>query len=79
MGNGSPSNRDSYHKLFKQIKENDKRIASRYDGLRGSDYLITVAAILFDEQITEEEIKDFSDEAKQLIHNWISFWKNNDK
>lgn len=74
--NGALDNRDGYHKLFRTIKEHDKRIAKRYDGLSGSDYLITVAVILFDEQITEDDIKDLSDEAKQTIHTWIGFWKD---
>src|SRR4051812_2917779 len=74
--NGTTDNREAYHKLFKTIKEHDKGIARRYDGLSGSRYLITVAAILFDEQITEEEISDFSDETKQSIRSLISLWKN---
>ena len=72
---GEIDNRDGYHKLFKVIKDHDKIIQRRYDDMTGSRYLMTVAAILFDKQISEEEINDFSDEAKQYIHKMISFWK----
>jgi len=70
---GELNNRDGYHTLYKTIKEQDKRISKRYDGLTGSHYLTTVAAILFDGQITEEDIKDFSDETKETLHRWASF------
>ncbi len=60
--------------FIKQLQITNKRIAKRYDGLGGSHYLITVAAILYDEQITEEDIKDFSEETKEVIHRWISVW-----
>lgn len=71
---GALNNRDGYHKLFKKIKDHDKIIQRRYDGMTGSRYLVTVAAILFNKQISEEEIEGFSDEAKQSIRTWISFW-----
>ena len=32
---GCIDNRTAYHQLFKNIKEQDKRIANRYDGLTG--------------------------------------------
>lgn len=72
---GDIDNRAAYQKLYKTITDQDKRIGKRYDGLTGSRYLVTVAAILYDGQITEEDIKDFSDEAKQTITTWISLWK----
>lgn len=72
---GDLDNRAAYQKLYKTITGHDKRIQKRYDGLTGSRYLVTVAAILFDGQITEEDIREFSEEAKQSINNWISVWK----
>ena len=71
---GSLNNRDGYHKLFKVIKDHDKRIARRYDGLRGSQYLMTVALIYHDKQITDKDIKDFSDETKEVIHRMDTLW-----
>lgn len=69
---GKLSNRDGYHKLYKAIQYQDKNIAHRYDGLTGSRYLMTVAGILYDGYITEEDIKDFSDETKEVIKRWNS-------
>lgn len=40
------------------IKE--KAIARRYDGLSGSRWLVTVAGILHDGYISDEDIIDFS-------------------
>ena len=69
--NGSLDNRQAYHKLYKEIANHDKHIARRYDGMSGSRYLLTVAAILRDGYITEEDIKDFSDQTKQVLQLWI--------
>jgi hypothetical protein len=75
---GSLNNRDGYHKLFKEIKEQDKRIARRYDGLGGSRYLLTVAAIYIDKQITEEDLEGFSEETKAVIHRWAELSKDDE-
>ena len=72
---GSLDNRTAYQKLFKKIHEQDKRIANRYDDLRGSRYLLTVASIYADGQITEEDIKDFSEESRAVLNNWLRFTK----
>lgn len=72
---GSLDNRTAYHKLFKKVQERDKRISNRYDGLTGSRYLLTVAGIYVDGQITEEDIKDFSEETKAVLNNWLRFNK----
>ena len=72
---GSIDNRTAYHQLFKTIKEQDKRIANRYDGLTGSGYLSAVAGIYIDGQITEADIKDFSEEAKAFLNNWLRLSK----
>lgn len=45
---GGLDNRQAYHKLYQAIKDQDKHIARRYDGMRGSRYLLTVAAIFKD-------------------------------
>jgi hypothetical protein len=36
--------------------------------------LVTVADILHDGYISEEDIKDFSEETKGIIKRWISAW-----
>ncbi|MEP6948559.1 MAG: hypothetical protein ABI863_04770 [Ginsengibacter sp.] len=76
--NAQLDNKQAYHKLFAAIMEQNKHIARRYDDMRGSRYLLTVAAILHDGYITEEDIKDFSEEVKEQINLWISFWKRDE-
>lgn len=41
-------NREAYHKLYQAVREKDKAIRRRYDGLTGSHWLGAVAAILHD-------------------------------
>jgi hypothetical protein len=61
------SNKEAYHKLYKAITEKDDAISRRYDGLSGSRYLVTVAQLFFEKVITEDDIKDFSEETKTVI------------
>ena len=68
--NAAPDHRETYYKLFKAVNEQDKRIARRYDGMRGSRYLLTVADIYADGQITEEDIAGFSEETKAVLLRW---------
>ncbi len=68
-------NSADYYKLFEAVEEQDKRIAQRYDGLSGSRYLFTVACILYDGQITDEDVKDFSEETKEQLNSWVAFFR----
>ena len=61
------SNKEAYHQLFKAVDEKDHAIARRYDGLSGSWWLITVIELLREGYISEEDIKDFSEETKAVI------------
>ncbi len=70
------TNKDAYHQLFKAITKKDKAIARRYDGLTGSSYFITVAAIFHDGFISEDDVKDFSEETRLVIDKLIHIWKN---
>jgi len=72
---GNLDNRTAYHALFKKIHERNNLIANRYDGLGGSRYLLTVAAIYADGQITEEDIKDFSEKTRAVLNNRLRFIK----
>jgi hypothetical protein len=69
------SNKEAYHKIYKAVDEKDTAIASRYNGLTGSRYLVTVAAILYDGYIAEEDIELFSEETKEVINTWITLWQ----
>ncbi len=65
----------AYQKLFKKLRERDKAIARRYDDQRGSTYLLIVAQIYADGQITEEDIKDFSEDSRAFLNNWLQWSK----
>jgi len=59
--------RDAYLKLFEIVEQHNAGIARRYDGLTGSRYLVTVAQLFSEKVITEDDIKEFSDETKAVI------------
>ena len=60
-------NRDSYYNIFSAVKKFDKQIAFRYDGMRPSDFGMTILAQLSDGFITQADLSDFSDERKDQI------------
>ena len=60
-------NSEAYHQLYQTLAKQDKKISNRYDGLTGSRWLITVVAILLDGYLSEDDIKDFSEETKSRI------------
>ncbi|MCZ4224042.1 hypothetical protein [Pedobacter rhodius] len=57
-------NRESYYSIFTAVKDFDKHIAHRYDGLKNSWFYGTIVALLIDKVITAEDLKDFSEERK---------------
>lgn len=65
--------RTAYYKLFEHIKRFDKQIAKRYDGLKNSDLPMVISVLLNEKIISEEEISDFSEEAKRIL----KFWRDN--
>jgi hypothetical protein len=64
--------KEAYHHLYEVLTKKDEAISRRYDGLSGSRWLITVAAILHDGYISEDDIKDFSEETKSQIQILIN-------
>ena len=65
-----PSNREAYQQLYSVLTDEDDAIARRYDGLSGSRWLMVVAQLFSEKVITEEDIKEFSDETKNIIRLW---------
>jgi hypothetical protein len=63
--------KESYYKIFSAVKDFDKGIARRYDGITGSRYLITVIGQLIDELYDVSEIEGFSPEVKNAILGMI--------
>ena len=70
------NHKEAYHQLYKVIDQKDHAISKRYDGLSGSRWLETVAAIFFDGYISEADIQEFSDETKAVINNLIRAWRS---
>ena len=69
-----------WHKRFTQLfratdKFND-HVARRYDDVTGSHYLDCVAVLYFDKWLTDEEIARFSDEPREYIKRFASFYSN---
>ena len=61
------SNKEAYHEFYKAVDKKDNAISKRYDNLPGSRWLITVAAVLHEGYIAENDIKDFSIETRAVI------------
>jgi hypothetical protein len=65
--NKSKKNRDAYHQLYEHIIDFDKHIARRYDGMTGSKYLFIIAGQLRESVISENDLRDLTDEAQNAI------------
>ncbi|HOV11821.1 MAG TPA: hypothetical protein PLT47_03785 [Bacteroidales bacterium] len=61
------NNHDAYMQLYDSVIKYDKHIARRYNDLGGSRYLMTVVALLRDGIIAENDLRIFSDEARNNI------------
>jgi len=59
--------KDTYYALYKMIKEFDKYIGRRYDGITGSHYLSSVAVLVRDKIISPEECSPFSEDVRHVI------------
>ncbi len=61
-------NRNAYLKIYKTLEEHNKHIAQRYDGMKGSMYLSTIASLLADELISTDDIKGFSEQNQSYLN-----------
>ena len=66
---------ENYHELLRNVINFDKQIARRYDGMKGSNYLIIIACQLMDGYISETDIEPLAEEVKLWIHQFINFRK----
>jgi len=71
-------NRDDYYKIFTAVKDFDKHIARRYDGLRNSWFFDTIIAMLLDKTLLQPDLADFSDEAKSEISRILKIREQNE-
>lgn len=65
--NKQKDNREAYYSLYSHIKKFDKHIAQRYDRVTGSTYLFVIAGQLYDGIISDDDLENFSEEAKQAV------------
>lgn len=72
---GNSETKETYHKIFSAVKEFDKHIARRYDGIGGSRYLETVIAQLADDVYDISEIEGFSPQVKEDTLKFVKFRK----
>lgn len=70
---GNASSREIFHETRNYLNDFLKYLEQRYDDLRTSDYLMTLAGILKDGYITDEDLKDFSDAAKETVEHYSAF------
>src|ERR1700744_5453408 len=73
--NGKVETKDTYHKLFRAIKNFDKHVALRYDGIGGSRYLETVIAQLVDGLYDISEADNFNQEVREDTLRCVKFRK----
>lgn len=64
--------KEYYYKIFSTVKDFDKQIAWRYDGMRGSDYELIIVGQLMDELYDVSEIDAFTLEVKDGILRMIN-------
>ncbi|HMQ70666.1 MAG TPA: hypothetical protein PKA90_16915 [Ignavibacteria bacterium] len=67
--------RETYHNLFGTVRKNDKHIARRYDGMRGSDYVYVIAAQLLDGIISDDDLKEFGEQTQKSIRRMRDIYK----
>lgn len=60
-------NRESYHALYNHIKQFDKHIAQRYDGMTGSRYFYVLTAQFADKIISESDLENVPEHIIQAI------------
>jgi len=68
---GKTETKDAYYDLFQSVKDFDKNISYRYDGLSGSRYFQTVVDLLVDKKIPESEINRFRPEVQERYYHLI--------
>jgi hypothetical protein len=64
---GKSDPKEVYHKLAHAFLEKDKVIATRYDDLRGSNYVVRLAMLLGAGVISKEELLGLDDELRAKL------------
>jgi hypothetical protein len=66
-------NRDTYHTLYKSVRDFDKHIARLYDNMSGSKYLFIIIAQLQNGIIDDSDLEGLSEDAMDKIKTIMSF------
>jgi hypothetical protein len=66
-------NRETYHTLYRSVKDFDKYIARLYDDMTGSHYLFIIIAQLRNGVIDDSHLAGLSEEARDKIKTVLSF------
>jgi hypothetical protein len=61
---------EAWRQLYHTLKEHDKHIARRYDGLSGSHYDVTLASQLREGVINAEDLNGLEEEMRSIIVRW---------
>jgi hypothetical protein len=67
---GFEDNRTAYHTLFKTVRDFDRHIARRYDGIKNADLLDIILAQLVEGVIDENDLEGFTEETRQALKEW---------
>lgn len=62
--------RNSYYELFNSVKDFDKHLANRYDGLKNSIFQGTLIGLLADKVIDKTDLMDFSEVRRNQLLAW---------
>jgi hypothetical protein len=65
--NNKKDARETYGQVYGTVKENDKYIASNYDGISGAHYFDTVLNMYLKGLISEEDINPFSETVRERL------------
>jgi hypothetical protein len=68
---GKSDPREYYHKLFSVLRSKDKDIARRYDGIKGSQYLLRLGNLFSDGVLTQDDLKDIDEKLKMKLEPYM--------
>ncbi len=71
--NNTSTSREIFHETHTYLDNFLKHLQRRYDELRPSNYLLSLAGVLKDGYITQDELSEFSDESKEIIKRYSNF------
>jgi hypothetical protein len=66
-------NRETYHTLYRSVRDFDKHIAHLYDNMTGSHYLFIIIAQLQNGVIDDSDLAGLSEETRDKIKTVLSF------